>query len=187
MLEQVTLAPWASVSSPVNCLQVMRLNFHSKWPTQYPLKTTHSAPNTRKWQGIQGEQKGTAEVPDGKGGGPHPPMGGWDPCSSTSHMMSKTRALKPPCPDAHERTAQTRWSHNHFMGFPQTPQLEEFYIWGNREKQQSKRGLTLLSIHPEKSIAARDTCTPMFTAALFARSRTRKQPRHPSTEEWTKM
>ena len=44
----------------------MQLNFHSKWPTQYPLKTTHSAPNTRKWLGIQGEQKATAEVPSAR-------------------------------------------------------------------------------------------------------------------------
>ena len=30
VLEQVMLAPWASISSPVNRLQMMQLNFHSK-------------------------------------------------------------------------------------------------------------------------------------------------------------
>ena len=32
----------------------------------------------------------------------------------------------------------------------------------------------------------KDTCTPMFTAALFAISKTWKQPKCPSTEEWIK-
>ena len=30
----------------------------------------------------------------------------------------------------------------------------------------------------------RDTCTPMFIAALFIIARTRKQPRCPSADEW---
>ena len=30
----------------------------------------------------------------------------------------------------------------------------------------------------------KDTCIPLFTAALFAMTRTRKQPRCPSTDEW---
>ena len=30
----------------------------------------------------------------------------------------------------------------------------------------------------------RDTCTPMFTAALFIIARTWKQPRCPSADEW---
>ena len=32
----------------------------------------------------------------------------------------------------------------------------------------------------------KDTCTPMFTAALFAIAKTWKQPKCPSTEEWIK-
>ena len=32
----------------------------------------------------------------------------------------------------------------------------------------------------------KDTCIPLFTAALFAMTRTRKQPRCPSTDEWIK-
>ena len=31
-----------------------------------------------------------------------------------------------------------------------------------------------------------NTCTPMFTAALFTIARTRRQPNCPSTEEWIK-
>ena len=44
----------------------------------------------------------------------------------------------------------------------------------------------LLGIYPEKTITRKDTCTPMFIAALFAIARTRKQPKCPSTEEWIK-
>ena len=32
----------------------------------------------------------------------------------------------------------------------------------------------------------KDTCTPVFIAALFTTAKTRKQPKCPSTEEWIK-
>ena len=37
---------------------------------------------------------------------------------------------------------------------------------------------------PTEPIIERDICTPVFTVALFTISRTWKQPRHPSTDEW---
>ena len=40
--------------------------------------------------------------------------------------------------------------------------------------------IPLLDIHPDKTIIQKDTCTPMFIAAV---AKTWKQPRHPSTEE----
>ena len=46
--------------------------------------------------------------------------------------------------------------------------------------------IPLLDIHPEKTIIEKDTCTPVFTAALFTIARTWKQPRCPLTEEWKK-
>ena len=42
------------------------------------------------------------------------------------------------------------------------------------------------SIYPEKTIIPKDTCTPVFTAAIFTIARTWKQPKCPSTEEWIK-
>ena len=33
----------------------------------------------------------------------------------------------------------------------------------------------------------KDTCTPMFTAALFTITKVWKQPKCPSTDEWIKM
>ena len=44
--------------------------------------------------------------------------------------------------------------------------------------------IPLLGIHPEKTIIQKDTCTPVFTAALFTVARTWKQPKCPSAEEW---
>ena len=44
--------------------------------------------------------------------------------------------------------------------------------------------IPLLGIYPEKTTTLKDTCTPMFTAALFAIAKTWKQPKCPSTEEW---
>ena len=46
--------------------------------------------------------------------------------------------------------------------------------------------IPLLDIYPEKTIIQKDTCTPMFIAALLTIARTWKQPKCPSTEEWIK-
>ena len=46
--------------------------------------------------------------------------------------------------------------------------------------------IPLLDIHPEKTLTLKDTCTPMFTAALFTIAMTWKQPKCPSTDEWIK-
>ena len=42
----------------------------------------------------------------------------------------------------------------------------------------------LLGIHTEETRMERDTCTPMFIAALFTIARTWKQPRCPSADKW---
>ena len=46
--------------------------------------------------------------------------------------------------------------------------------------------IPLLGIYPEKTIIQKDTCTPMFTAALFIIARSWKQPKCPLTDEWIK-
>jgi len=46
--------------------------------------------------------------------------------------------------------------------------------------------IPLLSIYPEETKIERDTCIPLFIAALFTIARIRKQPRWPSTDEWIK-
>ena len=46
--------------------------------------------------------------------------------------------------------------------------------------------IPLLGIYPEKFIIQKDTCTPIFTAALFTVARTWKQPKCPMTDEWIK-
>ena len=47
--------------------------------------------------------------------------------------------------------------------------------------------IPLLGIYPDKTIIQKDTCTPMFRAALFTIAKTRKQPKCPLTDEWIKM
>ena len=44
--------------------------------------------------------------------------------------------------------------------------------------------IPLLGIHTEETRSERETCTPMFIAALFIIARTWKQPRCPSADEW---
>ena len=41
-------------------------------------------------------------------------------------------------------------------------------------------------MYPEETKTEEDTCSPVFTAALFTVARTWKQPRCPLTEEWIK-
>ena len=46
--------------------------------------------------------------------------------------------------------------------------------------------IPLLGIYPEKTIIQKDTCTPVFIAALFTIARSWKQHKCPSTDEWIK-
>ena len=46
--------------------------------------------------------------------------------------------------------------------------------------------IPLLGIYPEETKMERDTCIPLFTAALFTTAGTWKQPSCPSTDEWIK-
>ena len=43
--------------------------------------------------------------------------------------------------------------------------------------------IPLLNIYAEKTIIQKDTCSPMFTAALFIIAKTWKQPKCPPEEE----
>ena len=63
-------------------------------------------------------------------------------------------------------------------------------IWRFLKKLEIKPpydpAIPLLSIYPKETKIERDTCIPLFTAALFTIARTWKQPRCPSTDEWIK-
>ena len=50
--------------------------------------------------------------------------------------------------------------------------------------KQGDPAIPLLGIHTKETRSERDTCTPMFIAALFIRARTWKQPRWPSADKW---
>ena len=47
--------------------------------------------------------------------------------------------------------------------------------------------IPLLGIYPDKTVIQKDTCTPMFTAALFTIANIWKQPKCPSIDDWIKM
>ena len=44
--------------------------------------------------------------------------------------------------------------------------------------------IPLLGIYPKKIAIQKDTCTPMFIAAIFTIAKAWKQPKCPSTDEW---
>ena len=46
--------------------------------------------------------------------------------------------------------------------------------------------ILLLGLYSEKTLIQKDTCIPMFTAALFTMAKTRKLPKYPLTDEWIK-
>ena len=47
--------------------------------------------------------------------------------------------------------------------------------------------IPLLGIHPEKNMAQKDTCTPIFITVLFTiAKKTWKQPKCPPRDEWIK-
>ena len=46
--------------------------------------------------------------------------------------------------------------------------------------------MPLLGIYLEEARVEKDTCIPLFVAALFTIARTWKQPRFPLTDEWIK-
>ena len=46
--------------------------------------------------------------------------------------------------------------------------------------------IPLLGIYPEETKTEKDTCIPLFTAALFTIAGTWKQPQCPSTDDWVK-
>ena len=46
--------------------------------------------------------------------------------------------------------------------------------------------ISLLGIHPDKTIIPKGTYIPIFMAALFTVAKTLKQPKYPSTSEWIK-
>ena len=47
--------------------------------------------------------------------------------------------------------------------------------------------IPLLGIYPEETKIEKETCIPLFIAALFTIARTWRQPGCPSTDEWRKM
>ena len=55
-----------------------------------------------------------------------------------------------------------------------------------RIKPPDDLAIPLLGIYPEEIKIEKDTCTPVFIAALFMIARTWKQPRCPLTDEWIK-
>ena len=62
------------------------------------------------------------------------------------------------------------------------------FLKKQRIKLPYDSAIPLLGIYPEKiiTIIQKDTCTPVFIAALFPTAWTWKQPKCPSIEEWIK-
>ena len=66
-------------------------------------------------------------------------------------------------------------------------------VWRFLKKKKKKNiqlpynpAIPLLGIYPEKSITQKDTCTPMFIAAVFTLAKTWKQSKCPLMDEWVK-
>ena len=68
-------------------------------------------------------------------------------------------------------------------------------LWNTVQRFLKKLGINppydpaipLLGICTEETNIEKDTCIPLFIAALFTIARTWKQSRYPSTDEWIKL
>ena len=47
--------------------------------------------------------------------------------------------------------------------------------------------IPFLGIYPDKTVSQKDTCTHIFTEALFTVAKTWKQPKCPLADQWIKM
>ena len=61
--------------------------------------------------------------------------------------------------------------------------LKRFSVSINIHSLPYDPAISLLGIYPDKTIIQKDTCTPMFIAAVFTIAKTWKQP---LTDEWIK-
>ena len=59
-------------------------------------------------------------------------------------------------------------------------------VWRFLKKLPYDPAIPLLGIHTKETRSERDMCTPRFITALFITTRTWKQPRCPSADEWTR-
>jgi len=77
-----------------------------------------------------------------------------------------------------------------FLGEYKLAQLLWKKVWRFLRKLKIKLSydpaIPLLGIYPDKTVIQKDTCTPMFTATLFAIAKTWKQPKCLSIDEWIK-
>ena len=73
---------------------------------------------------------------------------------------------------------KTHYSQNIKINLKKTPKLGI--------KPPYDPAIPLQGIYPEEIKIEKDTCTPMFTTALFTVARTWKPPRCPSADEWIK-
>ena len=62
----------------------------------------------------------------------------------------------------------------------------KFYMTQPVNSKANDPATPLLGIYLDKTIIQKDTCTPMFVAALFTIAKTWKQPKCPSIDEWIK-
>ena len=64
--------------------------------------------------------------------------------------------------------------------------VEKLWKFLKNLKIEHDPAILLLGIYPEETEIEKDTCIPLFIAALFTIARTWKQPRCPLTDEWIK-
>ena len=61
-------------------------------------------------------------------------------------------------------------------------------VWRFLRKQKIELpydpAIPFLGVYPDRTIIQKDTCTPIFIAALFTTAKTCKQPKCPLADEW---
>ena len=138
----------------------------------------------------------------------HPRAPGWAPCTEWQLLLathfthggaciSPTLPICPTLPFPHCVRKSISSLHLHLHSCPKTDSSVPFFqiphtrvsmhlffsFWLTSLCMMCDPAIPLLDIYPEKTVIHKDTCTPVFTAALFIIARTWMQPKCPLTDE----
>ena len=109
--------------------------------------------------------------------------------------MSSSNCCFLTCIQISQEAGQVVWYSHLVQNFPQfivihTVKGFEFNnpdsLLHNLQDKNIRLLISLLCIYPEETKIEKDTCIPLFIAALFTIARTWKKLRYPLTDEWIK-
>ena len=124
----------------------------------------------------------------------------WEQTEGPDQRKCPTLPICPTLPFPHCVRKSISSLHLHLHSCPKTDSSVPFFqiphtrvsmhlffsFWLTSLCMMCDPAIPLRDIYPETTVIHKDTCTPVFTAALFIIARTWTQPKCPLTDEWIK-